>query len=582
MHCPHCGKPLAQSSRVCSACGGEIGAPDGERPMARTLVGSAAILGSKAEKQDGEDASPIKQDDPALGGRTVIGVPPPPKAADAGPKSNAAPTKIGFLTPVTAAKEDFGNRPSSSPLPEEPPRPSMEDRISKPPYELGATMAEKLARPHIPAKRLKVHALHIPKPLPPIEQRKAAYEKAAKKQEQKKRERRKHIIYGLSAGLSLVAVAGGIWFATRFSRSPLKARAITDAQGRESLELRCDTCPDGTQLSLGQRSSNMVGGVAVLPLESGLLVGENRLKIRIDRPEGHKDESAFVRLNVPYRIHSNTATLDADRPMLQVIVEAAGKSRIVLDGRAVPLVAGKAMAQFDVTEQCTGQSAEIKALSRRISYSITPEGGETENGSLDIVVSIAPLELEAPGPNVVIDGPNFVLAGRTIKGAELLAAGRAIPVKPDGSFAHVMNVSSIGSTQIEVRTKLSSMAPRILRIPVRRVDSLESAARDFASQNPITYAAIGPDISKSVGQSIVVAGKVIETRAEGYKTTLRLDMNPSLGCSDCVADLVIGAQNPAKIGDLITAYGRVSGSSRTPNGALTAVLSIDFILKGLR
>src|SRR5262249_60293277 len=82
-----------------------------------------------------------------------------------------------------------------------------------------------------------------------------------------------------------------------------------------------------------------------------------------------------------------------------------------------------------------------------------------------------------PPPHVITDGPSFVLAGQPIKGAEVLAAGRPITVHPDGSFAQVMNVSSVGATQIEVRAKMPGMAPRLTQIKVRRVESLEKAAR---------------------------------------------------------------------------------------------------------
>lgn len=573
MHCPHCGKPLAQSSRVCAACGGEIDETDLGRPLGRTLMGGA--------RPSAEAKLPKPPENVGLGGGTVIGIAPPVGERGGADKNGAARTKIGFLTPVTAAKEE-AQRSGGSPREQ---RAASEEREPDRAYEheLGATMTEKLAKPYSPAKWLKVHALHIPRPMPPVEQRRAMYEKAAKKQDARRSTRKRmRFVYGAAGGLLFLALALGTWWITRFSRSPLRARAVTDAQGRESVELRCDSCPDGTQLRLGQTAGSVLDGVLVMPLEGSLLIGENRLKIFIDRPGAQKDETAFARLILPYRIHSNIDALQGDRPMLKVIVEAMAGTRVVLDGRPVPLVSGKAIEQFDVSELCTGQSAEIKPLNRHISYVITPGGGDAQSGSLNMVVSIVPLELDAPGTNVIIDGASFVLAGRTLKGAEILAAGRPIPMKPDGSFAHVMNVSSVGATQIEVRAKLSSMAPRIVRIPVRRVDSLETAARDFSAQNPISYAALGPDISKSLGQSIIAAGKVIDVKAEGYRTVARLDLNPSLGCTSCEAELLIGAPNAVKTGDLITAYGRVSGTARAQNGAPIPVLSIDFTLKGVR
>src|SRR5262249_45734093 len=147
----------------------------------------------------------------------------------------------------------------------------------------------------------------------------------------------------------------------------------------------------------------------------------------------------------------------------------------------------------DVTDVCTGLSGEVKTLSRQIPFVVTPESGPPEQGVVNVSVGIVPLHLDtpvaiaappggvAPAPHIVIDGASFVLSGWTMKGAEVLAAGRPITVRPDGTFDQVMNVSSPGATQIEVRAKMPGMAPRLSLLKVRRVESLDKAAREFAS-----------------------------------------------------------------------------------------------------
>ena len=187
----------------------------------------------------------------------------------------------------------------------------------------------------------------------------------------------------------------------------------------------------------------------------------------------------------------------------------------------------------------------------------------------------------APGSSVVIDGPSFVLAGRTMKGAELFAANKPVPVKPDGSFAHVMNVSSIGATQIEVRARLAGMAPRLSRIKVRRVDNLETAAREFLSESPIRFATLGADIARHAGKPIVIGGKVMEVRRENHRTTMLVDVTSS-GCKGCPAQLVQGANNTAEPGDQITAYGRVLRAVRQQSGADIPEIEVDFTVKGVR
>src|SRR6185369_6031397 len=151
------------------------------------------------------------------------------------------------------------------------------------------------------------------------------------------------------------------------------------------------------------------------------------------------------------------------------------------DGHKMALSGGHGVENVDVTDVCTGLASEVKTLSRQLPYVIAPESGPPEQGAVNVSIGIVPLHLDAPiaigalasgaapPPHVVIEGQSFVLAGWTMKGAEVVAAGRSITVHPDGTFAQVMNVSSVGATQIEVRARMPGMAPRLSQIKVRRV-----------------------------------------------------------------------------------------------------------------
>jgi hypothetical protein len=451
--------------------------------------------------------------------------------------------------------------------------------------ELGATVVNQLGAARAPAKRLKAHAVHIPRPIPPSQQRKVPKANAAAKLARIRGGEgapTQRAPIALVIGAAVLA-AGAVLFAVLWpGKSPIRGHIAVDAQGREALELTCSSCPEGTTLSIGKASAPLHRGAAVLMTESPLVAGDNRFKVRIDRPGDERDETVPLVVHLPYRIRPELATLQGERAAIQVVVEAAPGARITLDGRQVPLVGGRAVETFDVNEACTGLTEETKSLSRQIPYVVTPKDGEPERGSVSVMVGIVPLHLDAPGSNVVIDGPSFVLAGRTLKGAELFAAGKPVPVKADGSFAHVMNVSSIGATQIEVRAKLAGMAPRLTRIKVRRVDSLDTAAREFAAESPITYAALGADIARHAGRPIMLGGQVIDVKRENHKTTLVLDVGPPLGCKGCVAHLVQGAHNPVQSGEQITAYGRVRRAVRAASGADVPEIEVDFTVKGLR
>jgi hypothetical protein len=383
----------------------------------------------------------------------------------------------------------------------------------------------------------------------------------------------------IAAGaLALIAVLVAVFWP---SPPPLSARARADAEGREGVELTCKSCPDGTKVTIGAASATMAGNTALVPLPTALSLGENRMKVAVDRPGSGRDETLGIIVNVAYRIRPDLTALQADHPSIQVVAEAAAGTGVTINGHTLPLAGGRAVENLDVTEACTGLSGEPKMLTRQIPYVVTPDGGNAENGVVNVSVSIVTLTLEAPGPHVIIDGPSFVLAGRTMKGAEVLAAGRAIVVRPDGTFAQVMNVSSVGATQIEVRAKIPGLAPRLAQIKVRRVESLEAAAKEFMAGETIGYGPLASNVAGNVGKAVALSGEVTDIKKQGYETVMLLDVPQAQGCTTagaCTVRLVLGAESAAKKGDTLRIYGHVARAVALPGRADVPEIEVDFAL----
>jgi hypothetical protein len=391
-----------------------------------------------------------------------------------------------------------------------------------------------------------------------------------------------------AGALALVAVL--VVFFWR-SAPPLQARARADDKGREGVELTCQSCPDGTKLTIAGVTAVTAGGMALVPLPTVLSVGENRFKVDIDRPGNGRDESVGVSVNVAYRIRPDLATLQAEKPAFQILAEVATGTSVTIDGRPMTISGGHGVENVDVTEICTGLSGDVKTLSRQIPYVVTPPSGPPEQGVVNVSVGVVPLRLEAPvalpppapAPHVITDGPSFVLAGQTLKGAEVLAAGRPITVHPDGSFAQVMNVSSVGATQIEVRARMPGMAPRITQIKVRRVDSLEKVARELATSDPpVPFAQLAANVPAAVGKAVALTGEVSESKKQGYETVMLLEVSAASGCGAggaCTVRLVQGGDNPAKRGDVLRVYGHVVRAFSVQGRADIPEIEVDFTLK---
>jgi hypothetical protein len=138
-----------------------------------------------------------------------------------------------------------------------------------------------------------------------------------------------------------------------------------------------------------------------------------------------------------------------------------------------------------------------------------------------------------------------------------------------------------------VRAKAAGMAPRLVRIAVRRVDSLDAAAREFITDGSITYPVLAANIKQQAGKPVVVAGEVAEARAQNNQTVLLLDVPSSHGCvarkpDACHVRLVQAETSSWKQGDRITAYGYVAREFTAPGSATMPEIDVAFILKGLR
>jgi hypothetical protein len=628
-HCPQCGEPTPEGARACPFCGTALVAR-APAVAARTIVGVSV---RQATERSDPSATPGPPAGMARAARTIVGMPagqaladlgPPAPAtppAPAGPARPAAPPAgrpfVGGATAMLGTPAVPGAPPAGAPAGRpsgtlvgvarpgiapiapgvaRPPDPEPDPPGYQPAGELGATMGPAALRELRPHPELEEgHRRHKqrrvlnlagglprkPAPLPPGDEPVS---------------RRALAIVLAAGGVAVAAVLVAVFWP---SPPPLSARPRADAGGREGVELTCKSCPDGTKVTLGGASATTNGGLALVPLPTALSVGENRFKVDVDRPGNGRDETVSVVVNVAYRIRPDLAALQSERPAFQIVAETAAGTSVTIDGRKLPLAAGRGAESIDVSEVCTGLANDVKTLSRQIPYTVTPADGPAEQGVVNVSVGIVPLHLDTPvailpttpgaagavpAPHVITDGPSFVLAGWTMKGAEVLAAGRPITVHPDGSFAQVMNVSSVGATQIEVRSRMPGMAPRLAQIKVRRVDSLEKAARDFAAGEPtVGYRDLTGNIGAAVGKAVTLTGEVADTRKQGYQTVMLLDVSAASGCpagSACTVRLVQGLDNPAKRGDALRVFGHVARAFTVTGRADMPEIEVDFTLKG--
>ena len=380
-----------------------------------------------------------------------------------------------------------------------------------------------------------------------------------------------------AAGLFAAALVVWLFY---HGHGPIEAHAAALPDGSEKLELSCAACEDGSSARLDAATAAFSAAHASLPLSRPLKVGENPMTITLLTARG---KQTFVDISVPvaFRVRGDTTGLDAPTPELRVVVSALPGSAATVDNKPLTLNAqGEGTYAIDVTALVTGFEATVKSIERRVPYTVTPPTAATQEGSVTLQSGITPLVLDAPGPSVVLEASNFVLAGRTAKGGALTVGDRPITVDPSGRFAQMMNVSAPGETTIVLRATSKESAPRLFPLRVKRVDSLAHEADRVRQAATSNYAAIADATETKRGWAVALDGSVVDARTENYSTVLVMDVQSGCAHAPCLARISYGAPFSLAKGDKLSAFGAVDGVVDGPRtGTKIPQIRADFLLK---
>jgi hypothetical protein len=382
-------------------------------------------------------------------------------------------------------------------------------------------------------------------------------------------------------GAAVLASAGIVTILLYRARGNVETRLVADQSGQDRLELTCPGCLDGAKAMLGSASGTFKAGKATLALSRPLPVGEHRLELSIERAPGRADQ-VEVTVPVDFRVRPDTTKLSETPPRVEARVTARAGSAVVVDGRPLSLGAdGSATLAIDVSKDLTGAEASVKTLERRIAYSVTPPGGTPHTGEMLVRIGIAPLVVQAPGPSIVIDGPGFVLAGRTAKNAVVTVEGRPISVDPTGNFAQMMSVSSNGETTVIVRANVPDLAPRLSLLKVKRVASLAAEATLARARSTTDYGALAANPDGQRGLGVALDGSVVDARNDGFTTLVVMDVRSGCKAPPCLARVTWGGKVALLSGDPVSVFGVLEGAVEGPRtGTRIPAVAADFVLKG--
>jgi hypothetical protein len=347
--------------------------------------------------------------------------------------------------------------------------------------------------------------------------------------------------------------------------APLSAQPRLDETGKESLEIRCESCPDGTVVSLGASSSKIAGATAILPLPAPLSIGDNDLEMKIDRPPPGRDETVKVHVPVAYRVKADLSSLTASPAAITVRVEALAGAEVTVDGKPVTLdSSGRGSQAIDVTSEVEGPSDEQKSIDKKIAFAIKPKGAAAaENGELVVRTGIAPLHIDAPGLELYTDRSTGNVAGQIKPGGTLSIDGQNVTVDPQGRFGVRVELPASSEKVLTIVANAPPLAPRTVRAKLVRVASLDAAAKTLDAKAPLAFDAYGADPKSKLGQLVVVDGEIQEIRVTQGHTVMAVEEKKacSAGPKACVVRVVHGEEVRGARGDAVRAYGRIEGTA---------------------
>jgi hypothetical protein len=194
------------------------------------------------------------------------------------------------------------------------------------------------------------------------------------------------------------------------------------------------------------------------------------MEARLGAGADEEGESVRVRIPIAFRVRTDLSELENERVLVRV--EAPPGARAKVDGAPVNLDGtGRGAHVVSLKGDTLGPHAETRIIDRRVPYEVELPGGGTHAGHVAVRASITPLVVDGPASHAAVDGARIITRGRTLRGAVLRIGAQAGNVRGDGSFAVEALVPPGAQPTLTVRSHAPGMAPRVVEVPLRRVEA---------------------------------------------------------------------------------------------------------------
>ncbi len=380
----------------------------------------------------------------------------------------------------------------------------------------------------------------------------------------------------LSIGVIVLLVGGGLLaYATMTSGSDLRASVVQGADG-EMLQIEVPGAAAGTRLRFHGHEQPLEAGRARFPLSADdLSIGDNELTVDVLAPDGSVD-TRTISLLLELRVRADLGPLAGAPPAIDVVVEAPRGSEVTLDGDALALdSAGRGTRRYEIDPASASAEGVVEHVVR---YRVVPPSGDAAQGELRTRIPVTSLQIDRPGEQLVTERDSVEIAGAVAPGSTVTVAGEAVEVRL-GRFLTTRSLPAPGEHTIEVVARTPGKAPRVARLRVRRVESLEAEAARFEVDRDLTYARIAQNPATYRGRNVAFEGVVFNVDVRNGRSVLQILVSDCPAGTQCPLWVTYPAATDAENRARVRVLGTVHGEQqyRSQSGETRTVPRVDAI-----
>lgn len=372
------------------------------------------------------------------------------------------------------------------------------------------------------------------------------------------------LMVALVAGAAIMIAAGLIVYLLFFrGGSDLQPQVLPSPDGENlTVVVTVPDAPAGSQIQVGGQAVPVVAGQARFDVAmAGLNLGENRIEVALVDPQGGARQLSFP-IMLRHIVRTDLSGLVTADPFVVVSFQVAQGMSLFVEGKPVQMIGGVYAHRIPLSRIEAGSEGSGDALVYKVPFQLTSPDGTAEAGQHVVNIPATELRIDRPAPDAVVALDVITCSGVTEEGATVTVNGSPVGVTAAG-FNTSVPLDAIGDHVIEVSARAPGKAPRVSKIKVTRIQSLDTAIEDWAEDldRSLDYPNLARDPNLHTGKRVHFSGRVVNISTKKGVTAFLLYVGK--GCpsgAKCAVYVAFRGETDAGLQSLVDVYGTVRGT----------------------